>query len=70
MNDVMTDNHRCPHTEYTIFHLLSISVFVEIMPLAGIDPTFSLRFPVRGGILLTRAKSRPGFPSTGKELTL
>ncbi|MBP1758298.1 MAG: hypothetical protein H6Q61_547, partial [Firmicutes bacterium] len=29
MNDVMTDNHRCPYTEYTIWQMLSISFFVE-----------------------------------------
>jgi hypothetical protein len=29
MNDVMTDNIRCPFTEYTISHFLSISSFVE-----------------------------------------
>ncbi|MDF2838527.1 MAG: hypothetical protein K0S60_230 [Evtepia sp.] len=29
MNDVMTDNFRCPLTEYTIYHFLSTVSFVD-----------------------------------------
>jgi len=71
MNDVMTDNHRCPYTEYTIWQMLSISFFVETAHYYSALTHIFLAIPTREWYNADKGREPlPGFRSTGKELTL
>lgn len=71
MNDVMTDNHRCPHTGYPISQILSTPTFVEIAHFHKASPHFILAILIKECYTVDKGREPgPGSRSTGKELTL